>query len=817
MPLYIYPFLYLKSSTPYHHLSKLRSLMAIKSMLPFKKVLDDLYRYDNDVVRIVNEESLLANMLCKESLEGFELTFAEQILLFEGSQLGRADCEIPPYVLYENLLDIDDKTNYVRSEVMEWALSINVSKSLFRSGSLTVSGVDFITNSDANNKKYRIDNEKLFVNNDRFSLDLSSRDITIDLQFENCNFYSGINISNSYCESFVFRSCRFGCAIDNADRTPFSVLSKNTSFKGEFIIEKPVGLMSTMIENKKMEILNSNADFSFSKIEGLLKIEGYEANNENELRTKLNSSIINGYLNLYNFRGDNINIINSTISGELELSLARFNNLFADSCIINSLKAVSVECENVMLGGGSLIKEGVLFYKSIIHSDFYCNTSYFGPTREGATKGISVSIGGSTISRAYFSDGFISIGWIDMRNAIIERSLHLDSAYIIGYKENGVRTAINASSINVKGKVSFNLSPFSEEFRRRGKDRIYLTDDIAVLLRSTEYNDAAMVHDYLSNSPYLEFLVKPHLKMMKHFADYEMCMARILGEVIFEHAIIDGTMDCAGAIFKNDSAVSRKNNYLPTLNLRFCEIKGSLFINSGHPEYNAPFIAEGDVDLQNTNINNLFIAVPKQSGDSAMWRLRMIGAKYNYIENDTAFDDVPKWKRLIYTFIGDPFYRAKWIYFERSENNFKQPFEQFAWALFKLGEDGRARDVLVRHRPYTNILDNIFLPFIRMVYILGSRIYLSLSSLIAIAIYGAYQFGKIKYFCTGIKISKIESFKISLNKLIPLIEVGKKDEDFLCASLPVWYQVYYVLHQIMGIVLITMLLVNIARMRKSDS
>ncbi|RXK86088.1 hypothetical protein [Filimonas effusa] len=785
-------------------------------MTTLREALLELGKKTTPTTILADEGSSLVDFVNDDALGGFELTFAERILLSEGSMLGKADCTIPPYVEYENLVDFSIKPNYIRSEIMEWALGISISKILFRSGTLNIIGADFITNGDIANVNYRTSKvDGLFESNDRFSLNLSSREITLDLHFKYCNFLSGINISNSYCENLLFTSCRFGCAneSDSSDGN-YSIYAVNTVLKGDFKIDNhpniSKGIQAKMERGKKWLIINSTVDFSHARIDGQFLIGGI-----NDLAQRDQFIVVNGNLDLYSFSGNSINLSGATIAGTIMLSLARFNFLWGGACTADHIVGNGLECSTLYLNGGCFFPKGVVFGKSVVHGDLFLGGSYYGKN-DDELKGGSINVSGSRIGRLYLDERMIALGRVDLAHTTIEDSIFFDNAHILGLEKNNKRKAIDAAYIRVKNRISF--SP-ARDIGTYGQQTNYLSSIKSIFNRSLEidtYTDAAGLHTELDQFGRLEHdIFFPAFSNIENFfPEVDEKHAKIFGEANFEHAIIGGAMDCSGGAFKNPGGDVGDANLPNALNLRFSEISDSLFINRGIGEKKDPFIAEGDIDLQNATINNLFISVPKKGKRNRSVRLNLIGTKYNYVESDCGSSR--------------DFYAAKWIYYRRrswfgfrKSSNFRQPFEQFSSALFKSGEDNRARDVLIYHRPSANILEYILMFFVRLIYFMGSRIYLCVCFLIFFILVGKFVFGEMlnRHFIIeqGAPDNKVDPLVFSLHRIFPLVDIIDKDAYSISHNCSGYFIVYYVLHSVIGLILLSMLLVNIARMRKGDN
>lgn len=725
----------------------------ISHKTPLKTVLHDLYHGSDD------ETQLLSSLSAE--VDSLQLTFAEQALLVEGSQLGVADCTIPPYVEYEAILDDGASLMNIRSELAEWVLSPNVSEILFSTGFLEVIGADFVPIGDMSMKL--AENIPVIKNGERFSLDLSSRNLSVDLAFERCDFYSGINISNSTLKSLSFHESRFGSTNE------FSLLGNGTTLKGSFEIQKHKKDLNFKDQDKDV-LLNGSIKMMYSTFENQLNIVG-----QDDWRIYKKGVTIEGDLDLYGIVAKFINIQFINIK-DLNLTFAKFETLFLRYGNVNEINAAGIECNGFCIRDSCYISSGIKLYKARINGDFECVNSVIAPIEE--EKEASLYLRSSKIRNLVLNDGFILMdGKIDLQSCEVENAVTFSNSFIYGKKQGPKRVAINAKNCRFNGVVNFSVD-------------------------QNEKDESSPPLNPFCEKAYSVY--KDRAKMF--FSEYEG-QTRIFGEINFEHAIVEKSLDCAGLVIK-DSGERRT-----LLNLRFVEVKNSLFLNSGSLKNKAPFVVEGYTDLRNARINGLFISVPsKDDKNRHDKRLRLIGAKYNYIDDDSTNS-----RR---------FYDGKWIYkhplkTKNKSKNFRQPFEQFAAVLLQMGEDSRARDVLMLRRPSLNFVEwAIMFLVIRPLYTIGSRVYWSVILLVSFFIMGSMLFDimhSCKYLGENNSNIHFNSYVYSFQQLIPLINLIAPNNYYLSGQTPIIYEIYYYAHTIIGLLLIPMLLVGVARIRKGGS
>lgn len=450
---------------------------------------------EGGTIPVMNVENLLANYLHSNALD-LKLTLAERVLLLEGSQTGKADCTIPPYVEFEqDLFTYSEKT--IRSEIVEWALSGGVSRLLFKSGGIRITGANFLTSGDYNGHKY-IDHQRLVKASNRFSLNLSSREIVLDLEFDDCKFYSGIDISNSYCENLIFRNCRFGSTrYDDSNLKQISINGDNSHIRGNFIIGKPAEFPHEVdIQpegNEKWSIIASNVTFEAAKIEGRFEISGHANSKARENSITVNGcvnlrhAVINGEVafNAVSVRGtviDNVltaieghnlkcRILNfdpwSHLGGQVNLTFARPDLLFANFSFFGgspySIVASGITSRAVLIRNCT-VAHGIQLFKSVVAGDIDLSGSIVGCERSMDKEKMSVILSNSSAKNINLNNRFTSYGCVMLDKAKVVGTVSLSNSNFLGLcpksKDDGDRSAkisaINAQHIYVGNELTFN-------------------------------------------------------------------------------------------------------------------------------------------------------------------------------------------------------------------------------------------------------------------------------------------------------------------------------------------------------------------------
>ncbi|MEO1013373.1 MAG: hypothetical protein AAFX53_18920, partial [Bacteroidota bacterium] len=401
---------------------------------------------NENVSQVVDAEAQLSNFISTK-VHDLQLTFAEQVLILEGSQLGKADCTIPPYVEYENILPQTDDTIdispfVIRSEIIEWVLNPVVSSILFKTGSLQVVGADFVGTQDLGVYNR---NEFLKTSN-RFSLDLSNREVQVNLEFIHCTLYSGINISNAVTKDLVFDRCWFGKAIKD-----HSIWAESARVKGGLKITVP----KNKIRNPKKgenTAFSGHINFSYATVGGGFKIEGY--NNPNDFR---DSITVKGEVELTGLRADRIFLNHVSVAQSFDFSLAAVGNITIYGSRLGSVNGGGVKCDSIFIRGGTFVEKGAFFHKAEINTDLHCANSFFGQSAEEERWGIAVSTSHSTIQNLIFDEGSIVLsGVVDLRNCFIQNKFSIKDTILFGGEMDNRWVAIWAPNLTVGNKANFN-------------------------------------------------------------------------------------------------------------------------------------------------------------------------------------------------------------------------------------------------------------------------------------------------------------------------------------------------------------------------
>ena len=444
--------------------------MNMKSFQEALKSITDYKSDEHPIYNTVNEENNPLNFLHSKS-QNLKLTYAEKILITEGSKLGKADCALPPYVEFESIVKTKEKV--IRSEIAEWLLNPEISKIFFPSGALIVNGATFLTSENFISKKTDLSSAGKGV---KYSLDLSTKNIHIDLNFEKCNFHSGINISNSYCESFVFTDCSFGSSENKQGY--LSILADNISLKGDFIIKQTDNFtISSDLKKDKNELIFIHDSISFYKaqIEGEFSV--YCSRNHNNIQNENEGKlIVDGSIFISKITSQSIYLSNFKIQGNLHCTESKilkyfqslnlifkqsinlydseiknvylYENYFEDNFNANSIKSVSFHAENCYFADSlymrKTISEHLDFIQNNIENDFIIDYSSIGNVN------LNYSIFNNLLSAYSIESKFFSLQQSKALGQVILNLAYINALTFSNGFFSGFPTSINASGLHSK-------------------------------------------------------------------------------------------------------------------------------------------------------------------------------------------------------------------------------------------------------------------------------------------------------------------------------------------------------------------------------
>lgn len=268
--------------------------------------------------------------------QDIQLTYAETILLIEGAHTGIADCSLPPYVLFEyEDFSAESRDKSIRSELLEWCLDPSVSQTLLKNGFLEIRGATILSSLDYNAEKFYITS----LSNERdedYSIDLSSRNISVDFKLNNCTVLKGISLRDSYTENISFNRIKIGITYQDVDAglEPISLNAVNTYVKGDLQVTTVSGDFPGQLQVPaiKGKILLTYAVIENALVLSTLPNDGFFKEKEisSELMKDLGENLTGHFSDITAcyMRANGINMTGALIFGQVDFSSATVQQTF---------------------------------------------------------------------------------------------------------------------------------------------------------------------------------------------------------------------------------------------------------------------------------------------------------------------------------------------------------------------------------------------------------------------------------------------------------------------------------------------------------
>jgi hypothetical protein len=705
----------------------------------FIEILQETFPFSFDKDECIEEFSLLH--IGEKHVQEIILTDAELKLFKEGFEDGKI-------ILQDTLIGIDSG-NIIRSEILEWLLTLPEKYNyLFRKNCLEIQNGCIIRMQQYID--YKENKFKDLKDDDIYVFEIPNKNVSIDICFNKCVFFGGINFSKATLKNTRFSLCKFGIG-DNTTKDfftkgslPSSIYADQAIFKGNLVIEGkddtgvfksfssdckgPLIFTNSIVENSLdiwHVITNQSIDLSFATIENINIFQLYVFYSDFKL---LYGNIKNIYIQSSLFVAKESNNSNEE-SIAIDCSGTIADYLF----IRNQCRVIgSVLLKNLN------IKFSIDLTKSIFISPQKANLD--------ASNDISMELKGSSASELMLCDETISIGTLNAQNTKIQ-SVLLDHSKFINYSKGTFRKAIVMSGSHIENFVRFNnkapkivetmqesdekyVSYFEKNYNALRSILPKVEDQSAEINKYHEILDNVFIHSEIiskvleiENSLYKE-IAKSTLKQIKPedihsngkqsiinwgrgkeknekpdeirleniYSGFVNNYTLIVGEADFSSVYINRQLDCAGGFFYGKEHDNNKENFSDwsnnALNLKYLRLDGDLFLNDCENNKMVPhFKAYGEVDLHSAKVHQFFISPRLGIDPDTKWRAT--GLKYEYI-----YSGGDKNKRLLE--------KCDWFEDYIKEDNFRQPYEQLAAAFDKAGDDASAKKVLIRGRLKTS-------------------------------------------------------------------------------------------------------------------
>ena len=645
-----------------------------------------------------------------EHVRELVLTEAEVLLFKKGFPKGVVECN-------------SNKSNILRSEILSWFLHLPENYMYkFRKNKLHISNA-LIMSMSIHNKykagKYDLKN----VNTNEFALDLSNMTVEIDLLFDNCTFYGGIDISHSLIENLVITSCTIGTGESVPDffnkyKTIIpSIYGYKTNFAGNLSIS----------HNQRQEdfldresYIHGEVYMPHAHVNGVFTISDIVFHEQVDLTcgrfntlTLQNTFFIKTQLNLIYVNTDYIYLHDSRFICDFEAKEDEIIDFVTVNC--KGLRANYFYCRGNSLSIGVLNLTDIYVNNTIEFRD----TTLVSPLCADLDEKIdeSLVLVNAKTSQLFLYNNLISFGRINANQSQIS-NVFLNHAKFINYggAKSVFGTSLDFSNaiinnllsiINDNNKKDFEVSNsqkvttyFENAIKNVGDSSIdegkevkeYIKDIASKLESIKELPSLALLkrieeNDEIKNVIALNSIskkVKHELENEKVTEDHTI----FIGEADFSGLKVVGKLDLAGGLFYCPCEDKKAMQSPKAINLRHTKIDGDLFINDFNNSSKFPhFRAVGRIDMHSASTTQFFVNPIRAMYKDSIWHL--IGFKYNYIHCSKSYKS--------------ELFSGKWFEIEnKKEPNYRQPYEQLATAIQKSGDDASAKKVIIRGRIRTS-------------------------------------------------------------------------------------------------------------------
>ncbi|KAA0988671.1 hypothetical protein [Dyadobacter aurulentus] len=423
-----------------------------------------------------------------ENLLAFELTYAEQILIYEGSLHGEAICHKPfiPTSLDPSSIPYlaryvsDKNTTLIRSEILEWLLYPTRAEKIFPKGKIRIFGATIDKHFAQNRSSKSAENNQ--TNQYTYSLNLAYTTIKLDLVFDNCIFPRGISLSNSTTKDIVFRACHIGFTAHKniyQNLIKASVRADNMTTVGDFKISDVHEIQKEREDSSDNR--NIVLNFKSSDINEGRKEDDYNRSfgNKSALATRVLNDIIlenskvselvslsfselHGNVNMIELQANQVDLIGATVHGSVNSSRAQIkstfqieaSNFFGDNEEETYL-GYSLDLSDSNIGWVSIRNALVIngINMSTTESDYI--TIHYSVIFKNLRSLNALDINRTDTSRDIaISRGSVLLGRLELSDSKIGRNLQLSQSKFIGELDKQEK-ALGCDNIDIKGRITF--------------------------------------------------------------------------------------------------------------------------------------------------------------------------------------------------------------------------------------------------------------------------------------------------------------------------------------------------------------------------
>ncbi|RKR06438.1 hypothetical protein CLV91_3398 [Maribacter vaceletii] len=358
----------------------------------------------------------------------------------------------------DDIIDLN-KDKVVRSEVLELIFRIMQDyPNLFNKHEIILKGIviirmkDFIKlfysqKSTESINECRFDKKKNLTSvKSHYALDISHRNINLDLIFKDCTFCGGIDISDSNFKSFVIDNCEIGQTNDTSisnevksnhyNSVEYSINARRTTFKGILKLSSNK-IRKTCDGTIELSNINSKSRIEFTS----LIISNISLTSANAKNIELNTCEINGQVNFTDFNCYSININNCYIHNtdygiDLSQAIIGYFHIY-QTYVIGGIDITRCNINNHF---------GV--QNSFITSRCFLSQNY-SLDKSSAIEGYN-----ARITEIYIRNGTVLLGSLDLQEITVD-NIYLSRSRIVSYAK---LPAVDLSLSTVKGNIYFGLT-----------------------------------------------------------------------------------------------------------------------------------------------------------------------------------------------------------------------------------------------------------------------------------------------------------------------------------------------------------------------
>ncbi|MBT1708963.1 hypothetical protein KK062_12050 [Fulvivirgaceae bacterium PWU5] len=413
----------------------------------------------------LNIDPKIIENITRFSLDDYKLTFAEAVLLYEGTSLGIADCRISAGEIEKKNLSIYNLC--ISGEFLELLLMPKISKILFSTDKLIIQGANIYRRTDI----IRLTNNAILKEN--YALNIHDTAIDLDIIFRDCIFGGGLNLQNSQTKSLTFERVKIYKSQNLLNSKWESFSGMNLKINGSLVFtnrhteshSKQEITLSTKISHgglPKEEITNSEVDTESSSLDRM-DLSYYSAN-INLQNARITDQLefqdikLSEGIDCTNIRATGIVSENCYMQHDWILSGAIIQNLFE---ITNLRTHASINCYNLkayqLFIRTSVIQKSLhLTFAKIEHLFACTDTLLIGGSDRSSmdfSNSYSLNARGMVAGNIFLREGFVAANGVDLLRCDIKDGIDFSESLIVANLQDGI--AVNLSGSRIASDVQF--------------------------------------------------------------------------------------------------------------------------------------------------------------------------------------------------------------------------------------------------------------------------------------------------------------------------------------------------------------------------